>query len=316
MLYKTAGIKMIYWRPMRLIHTEYPGRLQLVLTLILVPVALHASVVMYGVTGGHASTPVSPNGSLVIVDQTTGAVTTVLDQSGFPRLTGLGIEPNGTIFATTLGGVPFPPGPGQSSTSDLLRLGTNGAVLSDIGTVKDAAGDAIAIADLAVQPGTGTLFAISNEFGSVPPGDLFTINPANATATLVGATGDFFGSIAFAPDGSLYLIAAAFNNGPAAPFVLTKISPITGAPIGTPVNLSDFYGAFGIRSTDGTFFVGNGDAGQIFTLNPATGVATALPQMTGSSFVADLDFIPEPSTLLLTGLGIAALAMRGKRRRS
>src|ERR1700676_3088163 len=91
------------------------------LSLIFAPFALQASVIMYGVNGGHASTDVAPDGDLVIVDQTTGAVTT-LGASGFPRLTGLGIEPNGTIYASTLGGVMFPPGPGQHSTSDLLKL--------------------------------------------------------------------------------------------------------------------------------------------------------------------------------------------------
>src|SRR5579864_4186458 len=132
----------------------YSRRLALVFSLILTPIALQASVILYGVNGGHASTPVSPGGDLVIVDQTTGAVTD-LAASGFPRLTGLGVEPNGTFYASTIGGILFPPGPGQISTSDLLRLSASGTVLSDIGTVKDAAGNTVAIADLAVQPGTG-----------------------------------------------------------------------------------------------------------------------------------------------------------------
>ncbi len=248
----------------------------------------------------------APDGDLVVIDQTTGAVTTILGASGFPRLTGVAVEPNGTIYASTLGGVPFPPGPGNSSTSDLLKLGMNGSVLSDIGTVKDAAGHVVAIADLAVQPGSGTLFASSNEFGGVPPGEIFTINPTNGVATNVGATGEFFSSIAFAPDGSLYSIEAPFNMGPVAPFVLQKISPTTAAPIGPSVSLADFYGAFGIRPTDGAFFVSNGDGGQILTLNPVTGAATALPQTTGSNFVADLDFaaVPEPGTILPGGTRI------------
>ena len=283
-----------------------------VLSLILAPVALHAGVIMYGVNGGHASTPVSPDGDLVIVDQTTGTVTT-LGASGFPRLTGLGIEPNGAIYASTLGGVTFPPGPGQHSTSDLLQLSATGAVLSDIGTVATAAGSTVAIADLAVQPGTGTLFAISNEFGNVAPGSLYTINPANGVATLVGPTGEFFGSIAFAPDGTLYLIGASFDMGPVSP-VLDSLNPATGALIGSSVTLADFYGAFGIRPTDGVLFVGNGDGSQIFTLNPNTGVATALTSTTGSSFVADLDFVvPEPGTIILAGLGLAGLILYRRR---
>jgi hypothetical protein len=280
-----------------------------VLSLILAPVALQAGVIMYGVNGGHASTAAPPDGDLVIVDQTTGAVTT-LGASGFPRLTGLGIESNGTIYASTLGGVMFPPGPGQHSTSDLLKLSSTGAVLSDIGTIATATGSPVAIADLAVQPGTGTLFAISNEFGNAAPGGLYTINPANGAATLVGSTGEFFGSIAFSPSGTLYLVGASFNMGPVNP-VLDILNPTTGAVMGSSVTLSDFYGAFGIRPTDGTLFVGNGDGSQIFTLNPTTGVATALTSTTGSSFVADLDFLvtPEPGTLILGGIGLAGLIL-------
>jgi hypothetical protein len=288
---------------------------QLIPTLIFGSCALHASVILYGVNGGHASTPVPPGGDLVQVDQTTGAATP-LGASGFPRLTGLGIEPNGTFYATTLGGITFPPGPGQHSTSDLLQLSASGTVLSDIGNIQTAAGASVAIADLAVQPGTGTLFAVSNDFGGVPPGDIYTINPLTAVATLVGSPGDYFGSIAFTPGGALYLIAASFNRGPINP-VIEQLNPATAGVMGAAVPLTDFYGGFGIRPTDSTFFVSNGDGAQIFTLNPITGAASALSSTTGLSLVADLDFaVPEPATLIPAGLACAALILARRRRRS
>jgi len=265
--------------------------------------ALHGSVVLFGVNGGLASAVAPPNGDLVLVDQTTGAVTP-LGNSGFPRLTGLAIEPNGDIFATTIGGIPFPPGPGQHSTSDLLHFSSTGAVISDIGTVQTATGSHVAIADLAVQPGTGTVFAISNEFGDVPPGGLYTIDPMSGIATLIGSTPEFFGSIAFAPNGTLYLVGASFAQGPVNP-VLERLNPTTAAVIGAPVPLADFYGALGIRPTDAALFVSNGMGAQIFTLNPTTGVATALTSTTGANLVADLDFVtPEPATFLLAGLAL------------
>jgi hypothetical protein len=275
---------------------------------------LHGSVILYGVNGGHAATPVPPDGDLATVDQSTGAVSP-LGASGFPRLTGLGIEPNGMIFASTLGGVTFPPGPGQHSTSDLLQLSPDGTVLSDIGTVATSTGITVAIADLAVQPGTGTLFAISNEFGGVAPGGLYTINPTTGAATFVGSTGQFFGSIAFTPSGLLYLIGASFNQGPVSP-VLEQINPATAAVIGSAAALSDFYGAFGIRPTDSTFFASNGDGAQIFTLNPTTGAASPLSSTTGTSFVADLDFatVPEPGSWALLAIGCGWLVLLRRRK--
>jgi hypothetical protein len=272
-----------------------------IVALIFAPLALQASVIMYGVNGGTSPTVTPPSGDLVIVDQTTGAATP-LYPSGFPRLTGLGIEPNGTMYASTLGGVLFPPRPGQHTTSDLLQL--NGSGAGDIGTIRTAGGSAVTIADLAVQPGTGTLFAISNEFGDVGPGGLYSINPANGVATLVGDTGEFFGSIAFATDGTLYLIGAGFNMGPVNP-VLETVNPSTGAAVGSPVPLADFYGAFGIRPTDSMLFVSNGMEGQVFTLNASTGAATLLPSTTLPSQVADFDFAtPEPGSMVLAGLGL------------
>ena len=52
-------------------------------------------------------------------------------------------------------------------------------------------------------------------------------------------------------------------------------------------------------------FGGNGDQGQLFTVNAATGAETLLG-FTGRNFVGDLDFrpIPEPGTL---GLAVAAI---------
>jgi hypothetical protein len=288
----------------------------LIIVSVLTPL-LNAGIIMYGVNGGHGdSTP--PNGDIVTVDQTTGAVT-VLGASGFPRLGGIGILPDNTIYASTLGGGGFPPGPGFVTTSDLLKVALNGTVLSDVGTihVASAAGPTLPLADLAVQPGTGTLYGISNDKtapGGPAAGGLYTINPNTAIATLIGQTAYSFGSIAFAPDGTLYLVGATTVMGPPVNPQLAKVNPATGATVGTPVGLAAFYGAFGIRPTDSTLFVGNGDESQIFTLNPTTGAVTALSSTTGANFVGDLAFaVPEPGTFILVGLGIAAAAFARRR---
>ena len=279
-----------------------------------------AASILYGVNGSHGGLPVTaPDGALVTVDQSSGT-TTVIGQSGFSRLSGLGISANGTLYATTLGPGGFPPGPGFITSSDLVTLSpSNGSVLNDIGTVRlgTTTGPALAIADLAFQPGTGVLFAVTNDKGSGAPGSLYTVNTTNAVATLLNGSEKFFGSIAFTPGGLLYEVGADFDpaSGPVSP-VLLRLDPANGNQIGNSVPLSEYFGAFGIRPTDGTFFVGNGDGGQIFNLNPSTGLAT-LTGSTGSSFVGDLDFftVPEPGNLWwLTGLIITIVAWRADHR--
>src|SRR5207342_2920734 len=92
--------------------------------------------------------------------------------------------------------------------SNLIRINPDtGATISS--SPITAGGVGISIADLAMQPGTNILFGLRS------PGDqgggeglLYTINKTTGVATLVGNTGDFFGSIAFAPNGTLYMSAA------------------------------------------------------------------------------------------------------------
>jgi outer membrane protein assembly factor BamB len=145
---------------------------------------------------------------------------------------------------------------------------------------------------------------------------LYTINKLTGAATLVGDTSSFFDSIAFAPDGTLYLSAADldFVTGNTINFRLQTLDP-SNANVLTTVSTSEFYGALGIRPTDGVIFAGNGDQAQLFTLNPTTGAETLLGS-TGRTFVGDIDFlVPEPASIALTGLGALGLALWKTRRR-
>ena len=272
-----------------------------------------AASILYGVNGSHGGLPVTaPDGALVTVDQSSGT-TTVIGQSGFSRLSGLGISANGTLYATSLGPGGFPPGPGFITSSDLVTLSAaNGSVLNDIGTVRlgTTTGPALAIADLAFQPGTGVLFAVTNDKGSGAPGSLYTVNTTNAVATLLNGSEKFFGSIAFSPGGLLYEVGADFDpaSGPVSPVVL-RLDPANGNQIGSSVPLSEYFGG-SASDRQRTFFAGNGDGGHIFNLNPSTGLATLIGS-TDSSFVGDLDFltVPEPGNLWwLTGLIITIVA--------
>jgi len=209
-------------------------RLLFVLALTLSTV--RADVIMYGGNGGHNNGDSINDGWLVTLNQTTGAVTPIGHPAGVSRLTGLAFDLNGALFATTLGPGGFPPPPGPTSTSDLLLLNlASGATIQDIGVIRDSMGTGISIADLALQPGTGTLFGIrspSDQLGG--QGRLYTINKSTGVATLVGDTGNFFGTIAFAPNGTLYMSAANLDsNGNLIVVGLKTLNPANASTLST-----------------------------------------------------------------------------------
>jgi hypothetical protein len=180
---------------------------------------VHAGVVLYGANGGHPNPDGSPlsinNGWLDIIDQTTGAVTTVGHPAGVSKLSGLAFLASDILYGSTINGSPgFPPPLPNAPTSDLVQINpATGALIKDIGLIT-AGGRSLQIADLAIQPGTGVLFGISasssGDFSAA--GNLYTIDKTTGAATLVGATGDFFGAIAFAPNGTLYMNSADLDN--------------------------------------------------------------------------------------------------------
>lgn len=283
-------------------------------------VALNAATILFGGLGGHSNGDSTNDGALAVVNPTTAAVTIVGHPAGVARISGLAFDLNGTLFAATQPGGGFPPPPGPTGVSQLLNLNpSNGAILSSV-TITDGS-NGISIADLALQPGTGTLFGIRAPNDQLNgQGKLYTINKTTGLATLVGATGDFFGSLAFAPNGTLYMATADldFMTGNLINFGLKRLNPATAATVpGSFVATMDFLGALAVRPEDGVIFGGNGDFGQLFTINPTTGAETLIGS-TGRNFVGDLAFqvVPEPATFALVGLGFAALLVRRRNARS
>jgi hypothetical protein len=283
----------------------------------LTPYNVHAAVVMYGGNGGHGNGDSINDGWLVTIDQTTGAVTPTGHPAGVARISGLAFDLTGALFATTLGGGGFPPPPGPNTTSNLLLINpVTGAIITNIGQVKDTSGTGISIADLAVQPGTGLLYGIrgpGDQLGG--QGRLYTINKTTGVATLVGDTGNFFGSIAFAPSGTLYMSAANLDASDNIVIVgLKTLNPANAATLSTVTTL-DFFGALGVRPTDGVIFGGTGDFHQLFRINPMTGAETLIGD-TGRNFVGDIAFlVPEPGTLTLLSLGLLGIVARVRRHR-
>src|SRR5262245_45762318 len=237
-----------------------------------------------GLFGGVGNGAGAAAGQLLSINQTTAASTVVGDPVTPGGLTGLVYDSSSGVFlgSTINGGV-----------STLVRINPDtGALISTVGTITNGpGGPTLSIGDLAIQPGTNTLFGISSNAGSAG-GLLYTINKASGVATLVGNTGSGAGGgIAFAPDGSLY--QTAFNNG--FDFVsLNTIDPTTAARLST-VPLSTYFDGPAIRPTDGTFFAALGGSDTtISTINPTPGAATLIGNTSAST--SDLAF--RPSTAL------------------
>ncbi len=267
---------------------------------------------LYGGLGGHSNGDSTNDGSLAFVNQATGAVTVIGHQAGVSRISGLVFDQNGGLFATTQPGGGFPPPPGPTGASQLLRLDpVTGAALTTV-TVTDGT-NGIAIADLAVQPGTGILFGIRGPNDQLNwQGQLYTINKTTGVATLVGNTGDFFGSLAFAPNGTLYMAAADldFTTGNLTNIGLKTLNP-TNASTLSFVPTSDFFGALAVRPEDSALFGGNGDAAELFRINVTTGAETLIGS-TGRTFIGDLAFlpVPEPTSLTLFAIGYVVLMIK------
>jgi hypothetical protein len=283
--------------------------------LCLTTTSVIAGEVLYGGLGGHNNADSTNDGALCIVNQTTGAVTIVghpISNPPITRISGLSFEPVGYLYASTLtpaGGFPPPSGP---RVSNLISLNpSNGALLLSMPIVKGAGGPQLSIADLATQPGTNTLYGITTPDGPAGgPGDLYSINPGTGVATLIGNTGFFFNTIAFAPDGTLYLSAANldFSTGMEKDKALKTISPFTAAVL-TSVPTTDFFGALAIRS-DGKIFGGTGDQHKLFTINPTTGAETLIGD-TGTTFIGDLAFSTPGAPSELADISTRAFVQAG-----
>ncbi|HXO40215.1 MAG TPA: hypothetical protein VN999_02115 [Thermoanaerobaculia bacterium] len=259
---------------------------------LLVPAGMAAGTIttgtiLYGGAGGLPPGEGSVNvGAVVIVDQTTAALTIVGSPEPGTRLSGIAFDSTGALYGSTEGSA-LPP-----ITSTLILIAPDtGALISAIGPITDGPGGlAIGISDLSVQPGSDVLFGIrapTDLHGGA--GKLYTIDKTTAVATLVGVTPVRRDSIAFAPDGTLY--EAGFTPGVVPPTLYT-LDPTTGAPLSAVLTppADDNYGSLAVRPTDNVLFGGDGAGSFIFTIDPVTGNRTQVGSSTGNTFIGALSF--------------------------
>ena len=279
-----------------------------VLFISLAAAGLARADILYGGNGnGSAVFP----GELVTINQTTGVGTLVGDPVTPGGLSGIAFASPTLLYGSTIGNI------GNVSTLITINPAT-GLLVTTIGPITaGATGPRISIGDLALQPGTGTLYGVrSNADQTQSGGLLYTINTATGVATLVGDTGsDAGGGIAFAPNGTLY--QTAFNNG----FDFTSLNtlnPANAARIAT-VAVPRYYEGLAVRS-DGTLWASSGTGTDaLFTINPTTGAETFIGVTPNTGAVSDLDFqvttaVPEPASWALLAVGAGGLVAYGWRR--
>ena len=302
------------------------------ITLLSVATAKIEAATIYVGLGGQNGISTN-NGALGTLNPATGAVTVIGKPAGVTAISGLTFTSNGNLWGSTQnGGGMFPP-PGPNTTSDLIQINPQTGALISSNLIETTGGTPVSIADLATQPGTNTIFGIQspNDANFTGTANLYAISNSGV-ATLLGNAGVFFGSIAFAPNGTLYMTSANLNvtgqatncGGPdQINCALDTLNPATAAIL-TSVPVPDFYSALGISGT-GVIWAGNGGGdlgpgtGQFFAgvsiLNPTTGTATFIGN-TGTNFAGDIAFqpTPEPSSLVLFGIGMVLLVTRRLRR--
>jgi hypothetical protein len=290
------------------------------LAALAVPVA-RADTVMYGSLGGHNNGDSANDGGLALVNPATGAVTVIGQPQGVARLGGIAFESTGRLFASTIDAGMFPPPVPFPRTSELILLDRNtGALITNIGRIKDSTGQAMSISRIAIQPGTDRLFAVRSPNDETDQfGKLYTVDKTTGVATPVGGPGSFFGAITFAPNGTLYKTAADldFATDTLINQRLETLDPNTGQILST-VRMVDYLPGLGVRPEDGVLFASNGDLSSLFTINPVTGAETLIGT-TGNRFVSSLAFGPapvsEPGALGLLALGILGMLSYSWRRK-
>jgi hypothetical protein len=291
----------------------------IVAALLMAPLEGAAEPVLLGGIG--FGSPMN-RGALVAVDALTGAGAVVGPGVGpGAGVTGLAFDTSGALYGTTVSNTTFDPaGVGPR----LVRLDPlTGTPLFSSPITFDGA--PLEINDLATDPATGLLYGVSLstvDFVS----SLYTIDKTTGAAALRGSTGVIGVSIAFSPTGALYMASATFSMpGTQTGSFLSTVNPANGALVTTvpvaplPSGNLVHIGGLAVHPITGTIYASGREAtvaqrGDVYTLTP-TGSAT-LVGSTRVGELGDLAFtpIPEPATVALFGLGLAAAGAFRRRR--
>ena len=165
---------------------------------------------------------------------------------------------------------------GGGNLSNLYTLNpATGAVTSTIGAIN------FAVTGLAVDPTTKTLYGVTGGSDPSTPGFLITIDKTTGAGTSVGDL--FAGStspvadITFASDGTLYGWSENTDE-------LVTISKTTGvATVVGASGLNTFGSGIAASSGNVLFLTGEGDNGDLRTVDQTTGVTTVVATLDGTA---------------------------------
>jgi hypothetical protein len=222
-----------------------------------------------------------------------------------------------------------------------------------LGRVDVATGSVVVVGTMNVVMWDIAFDPLGNLFGVGNGNTLYRINPTNAATTFVGNLGATVNSLVFAADGTLYGASnalfrinpstgaatrignggIAYNSSGDLAFVggnlllssslpsadtLVRLNPATG--VASSVGAMGIAQAYGLATSNNINLFGVSGT-NIYTVNPATGAATApinyggrgLDVAFGTTFITE---VPEPGTVatMLVGLGVVGWLAHRRRR--
>ena len=239
------------------------------------------------------------NGAVLYdIDLSTGAASNPRS-TGTPQLVGIAFSADHKLFGLTNSAAPTNPG-----SLFEIDLATGASQL--IG----ATGlDSIVEGDLAFDPISQVLYGIYHL--DAAQRKLFTIDINTGAATpLSGSLSGDPSALAFDAAGTLYAIDTSLDE-------LLTVDKATGNPLSyTSLNVD--LGAVAGMDLDpatGILYVADGESGgtdKLYAVDTTTGELTEVGSLGIDDGLAGLAFVPEPATLILTG--VAALALVRRRR--